>query len=35
MGIKAGTFQDEHWVSNVRDDSLGFTPETKTTLYVN
>ena len=36
MGIKEGTFWEEHWVSYVRDESLGsFTPEAKTTLYVN
>ena len=35
MGIKEGTFQGEHWVSYVRDESLGSTPEAKTTLYVN
>ena len=35
MGIKEGTFWDEHWVSYVRDESLGSIPEAKTTLYVN
>ena len=35
MSIKEGTFQDEHWVSYVRDESLGSIPETKTILYVN
>ena len=35
VGIKEGTFPDEHWVSYVRDESLGSTPEVKTTLYVN
>ena len=35
MGIKEGTFRDEHWVSYVRDESLGSTSEAKTTLYVN
>ena len=35
IGIKEGTFRDEHWVSHVRDKSLGSTPEGKTTLYVN
>ena len=35
MGIKEGTCRDEHWLSYVRDDSLGSTPETKTTGYVN
>ena len=34
-GIKEGTFQDENWVSYVRDKSLGSTPEAKTILYVN
>ena len=34
-GIKEGTFQDEHWVSYIRDESLGSTPEGKTILYVN
>ena len=32
---KEGTFRDDHWVSHVRDESLGSTPEAKTTLYVN
>ena len=32
MGIKEGTFQDEHWVLYIRDESLGSTPEAKTTL---
>ena len=32
--IKEGTFQDEHWVSYVRDESLGSTPKAKTTLYI-
>ena len=35
MGIKEDTFQDEHWMSYVRDESLDSTPEAKTTLYVN
>ena len=35
MDIKEGTFWDEHWVSCVREESLGSTPEAKTTLYVN
>ena len=35
MGIKEGTFWDEHWVSNVTDESLGSTLEARTTLYVN
>ena len=29
-GIKEGTFQDEHWMSYIRDESLG-----STTVYVN
>ena len=33
MGIKEGAFQDEHWVSYVRDESLGSTTEAKTTRY--
>ena len=35
MGIEEGTSWDEHWVSYVRDESLGSTPETKTVLSVN
>ena len=35
MDIKEGTCWDEHWVSYVRDESLGSTPEAKTTMYVN
>ena len=34
-GIKEGTFWDEHWVLYVRHESLGFTLEAKTILYVN
>ena len=34
-GNKEGTFQDEQWVLHVSDESLGSTPEAKTTLYVN
>ena len=34
MGIKKGTY-DEHWVLYGSDQSLGSTPETSTTLYVN
>ena len=34
-GIREGTFQDEHLVSYVRDESLGSIPEAKTTVYVN
>ena len=35
MGVKEGTCWDEHWVLHVTDESLGSTPETNTTLYVN
>ena len=35
MGIKEGTFRDEHWVPYVRDESLVSTPEAKTTSHVN
>ena len=35
MGIKEGTFWDEHWVSYVRGESLDSTPEAKTTLCIN
>ena len=35
MSIKEGTFWDEHLVSYVGDESLGSTPEAKTTLYGN
>ena len=35
MGIKEGTFRDEHRVSYLRDESLGCTPEAKTILCVN
>ena len=35
MGIKEGACWDEHWVSYVRDKSLGPTPETKMMLYVS
>ena len=36
-GVKGvmGTCEDEHWVSYVRDESLGSTPEAKTALHVN
>ena len=34
-GMEEGTFWHEHWVSYVRDESLGSTPEAKTTLYDN
>ena len=32
--IKEGTCWDGHWVLYVSDESLGSTPEAKTTLYV-
>ena len=35
MGIREGAGWDEQWVLYVSDESLGSTPETKTTLYVN
>ena len=35
MGIKEGTRWDEYWVSYVSAESVGSTPETNTTLYVN
>ena len=35
MEFKEGTFGDEHWMSYVRDESLGSTPGAKTTMYVN
>ena len=35
MDIKESTFQNEHWVSYVRDGPLGSNTEVKTTLYVN
>ena len=35
MGIKEGTCWDEHWVLYVSDESLGYIPEAKTTMYVN
>ena len=35
IGIKEGTFWDEHWVSYIRDESLSSTSRTETTLYVN
>ena len=31
MGIEEGTGGNGHWVSYVRDESLGSTPEAKTT----
>ena len=33
--LKEDTVWDEHWVSYVRDKSLGSTPEAKTALDVN
>ena len=35
MGIKEGTYSDEHWVLYVSDKSLNSTPETIIILYVN
>ena len=35
MGTKEGTSWDEHWVLHVSDESLGSTPETNITLWVN
>jgi len=35
MGIKEGTWCDEHWVLYATDESLNSTPETNKTLYVN
>ena len=35
MGIKEGICWDEHWVIYVSDESLGSTPEAKTTLFVS
>ena len=35
MGIQEGTGRDEHWASCGRDESLGSTPETRATLYVD
>ena len=35
MGIKEGTFRNEHWVLYVSDESQNSTTETNTTLYVN
>ena len=34
MGIKERSSGDEPWITYVRDESLGSTPEGKTTLYV-
>jgi len=35
MGIKEGTWCDEHWVLYVSDESLNSTPETNIILYVD
>lgn len=35
MGIKEGTFWDEHWMLCVSDESLNSTSENTITLYVN
>ena len=35
MGIKEGTWWNEHWVSYATDESLNSTSETNNTLYVN
>ena len=35
MGIKEGTYWDEHWVLHVSDESLTSILETITALYVN
>ena len=35
MSIKEGTSWDEHWVLHINDESLGYTPETNTALYIN
>ena len=35
MDIKEGTCWEEHWVLYVSDESLGSTPEAKTTLHVD
>ena len=34
-GIKEGTFWNERQVLHVRHESLGPTPEAKTTLYIS
>lgn len=33
MGIKEGTYCDEHWVLYVNDKSLNLTTETNITMY--
>ena len=35
IDIKENACWDEYWVSYVSDESLGSTPEAKTTMYVN
>ena len=35
MGIKEGTWWDEHWVLHGSEESLNSTPETIITLHVN
>ena len=35
MSVKGGACWDGHWVSYIRGESRGSTPEAKTTLYVN
>ena len=35
IGIKEGTYCDEHWVFYVRDESLRSAPETNIALYVS
>ena len=34
IDIKQGTYY-EHWVLNISDESLNFTPEANIALYVN
>lgn len=35
VGMKEGTFSDDHWVMNASAESLDCTPETNITLCVN
>ena len=35
MGIKKGTYWDEHWVLSLSEESLNSTPGTSIALYVN
>jgi len=35
MGVKKGTYYDEHQMLYISDESLNSTPETKIILYVN